>query len=115
MKSGLCSTAKALIYAFQNNINTTADGAIGNNTYLAMPSIDCSSTNSSLIKILQCALICNGYSVALNGVYTDDVTEAISSFQRFMKLDLDSTVTLGKVNRRTWSALLQSLLWRASK
>lgn len=101
-------TAKALIYAFQNNINTTADGAIGNNTYLAMPSIDSSSTNSSLIKILQCALICNGYSVALNGVYTDDVTEAISSFQRFMKLDLDSTVTLGKVNRRTWSALLQS-------
>lgn len=56
-------TAKALIYAFQNIIGTAADGAIGNNTYSAMPSINRNTTDSNFVKILQCALTCNGYTI----------------------------------------------------
>lgn len=101
-------TAKALIYAFQKRIDTEADGAIGTNTYSAMPSITVGHSDSELVKILQCALTCNGYTVPIDGNYTDAVKNAVTAFQNFVRLDLDSTVILGSVNRRTWSALFQS-------
>lgn len=101
-------TAKALIYAFQKKINTDADGSIGNKTYLAMPNISVGASDSDLVKILQCALTCNGYTIPIDGNYTDTVKNAVINFQSFVRLDLDPEVTLGSVNRRTWSALLQS-------
>lgn len=102
-------TNKALIYAFQDIIGTTADGAIGTNTFNSMPSINVGCTNTELNKILQCALICNGISLSsIDGVYSDSMADKISEFQEFMCLNLDPNVTLGSVNRRTWGALLLS-------
>lgn len=101
-------TSKALIYAFQDEIGTAADGSIGNNTYRAMPNISKGETNTNLVNVLQCALTCNGYEVSINGSYSDTVVAAVTNFQKFMCLHLDSMVTLGSVNRRTWSALLHS-------
>lgn len=101
-------TSKALIFAFQDAIGTAADGSIGNNTYRAMPSIGKGVSNSRLVSILQCALTCNGYEVSVNGNYSDKVVTAVTNFQKFMCLNLDSMVTMGSVNRRTWSALLHS-------
>lgn len=101
-------TSKALIYAFQKIIETTADGVIGDNTFNAMPSIEQGCSNSNLVTILQAALICNGYNVSLDGVYDEDIATQVTAFQNFMCLDNDSQVVLGKVNRRTWGALLWS-------
>lgn len=101
-------TNKALIHAFQSAINTTADGSIGTNTYLAMPEISPGTSKNDLVYLLQCALICNEYTVVLNGDFNSSTEKKVSEFQKFMCLDQDEMVTLGSVNRRTWSALLQS-------
>ena len=102
-------TNKALIYAFQKEIGTTADGAIGTNTFKAMPEIEKGCSKTAIVKILQAALICNGYIVdELNGVYDSTLETKVSAFQQFMCLDNDPIVELGKVNRRTWGALLLS-------
>ncbi len=102
-------TSKALIYAFQKVINTTSDGALGPNTFNKMPAISMGSSNAALVKILQCALICNKfYSDGINGVYNQNVASRVTEFQRFMCLDIDPLVNLGAVNRRTWGALLWS-------
>lgn len=102
-------TAKALIYAFQSVIGTTADGAIGTNTFNAMPSITVGHSNTELNRILQCALICNGIELdTIDGNYTEKMATKITEYQKFMCLDIDPSVSLGSVNRRTWGALFLS-------
>ncbi len=102
-------TSKALIYAFQEEIGTNADGALGPATFAKMPNIGIGTTGYyKLIIILRALLICHGYSVELNGGYTGEVAAKVVEFQKFMCLDLDSYVLLGNVNRRTWGALLWS-------
>ena len=101
-------TSKALIYAFQKEINTTADGALGPKTFESMPEIEEGCTNQNLVKILQACLICNGYATDFDGVYDTALAAKITEFQQFMCLNIDPTVMLGSVNRRTWGALLWS-------
>ncbi len=101
-------TSKALIYAFQKEIGTTPDGALGPNTFNSMPTISEGSDKNNLVKILQACLICNDYEMDFNGIYDQLLTAKVTAFQRFMCLHLDSSVVLGNVNRRTWGALLWS-------
>ena len=101
-------TSKALIYAVQKEIGTAADGALGNDSFKKMPSISVGCTNTALVKLLQGAMACNGFSAGTDGVYDEALKEKITEFQKFMLLDLDNYVTLGSVNRRTWCALLWS-------
>lgn len=101
-------TSKALIFALQNEIGTTADGILGNNTFKLMPTISVGCTQIPIVKILQGALACNGYPAGFDGVYDETVRNKVSEFQEFMLLDTDPLVTLGSVNRRTWCALLWS-------
>lgn len=101
-------TSKALIYAIQKEIGTTADGALGPNTFKLFPSISVGCTNTNIVKILQAALICNSNYSMFDGVYSEDLANAVEAFQKFMCLDIDSQVEPGKVNRRTWGALLWS-------
>lgn len=102
-------TSKALIYAFQHEIGTVADGGIGPMTFNQMPSIQSGCTNSGQVKILQALLICNGFDVGeLDGGYGNFTKDMVEEFQMFMCLNNDNEVELGKVNRRTWAALLIS-------
>lgn len=101
-------TNKALIYAIQHEIGATADGAIGSNTYSLLPVLSKESSDSIHIKLLKCALICNGYNVSLNTSYDDELVTALTNFQIFMHLIIDENVTLGSVNRITWGSLLIS-------
>lgn len=74
-----------------------------------MPNIEQGCTNTALVKILQAELSCHGFIINnLDGIYSEFVTETVSEFQKFMCLDKDAYVELGKVNRRTWGALLWS-------
>lgn len=102
-------TSKAVIYAFQSAIGTTADGALGPNTFSKMPVVGKGSQLTDVVKILQCALICNRCKInEINGIYDSELVEYVKEFQMFMRLDLQSTVNLGEVDRRTWGALLWS-------
>lgn len=102
-------TSKALIYAFQSVIGTTADGVLGPNTFAQMPAVRKGSQLADVVKILQCALICNKSKIEeIDGVYDDELVENVVEFQKFMRLEIDHAVILGEVNRRTWGALLRS-------
>ena len=101
-------TSKALIYAIQKEIGTTPDGVLGPASFSAMPNMEVGCSNERWVKILQAALICNGYSTDFDGIYSNSLSTTIESFQKFMCLNIDPLVTLGKVNRRTWGALLWS-------
>lgn len=101
-------TSKALIYAIQKEINATPDGLLGPASFSLMPNIEVGCSNERYVKILQAALICNGYVTDFDGIYDNSLSYTIESFQKFMCLNIDSSVSLGKVNRRTWGALLWS-------
>ena len=101
-------TSKALIYAIQEESGTTADGALGPNSFAVMPSISTGCTDVALVKLLQGALACNGYPAGFDGNYDENVQTQVTEFQKFMLLNLDPLVILGNVNRRTWCALLWS-------
>lgn len=101
-------TSKALIYAFQKEIGTTADGSLGSASFTKMPGISEGCTNTRLVKLLQAALICNGYETSFDGVYDAELSKVVTAFQKFMCLGSDAMVSLGSVNRRTWGALFQS-------
>lgn len=101
-------TSKALIYAIQKEINTTADGLLGPNTFALFPNLEEGCNDAKKVFILKALMICHNYSLNLDGVYDSTLTYAVQLFQQFMCLDKDPAVTLGKVNRRTWGALLWS-------
>lgn len=102
-------TSKALIYAFQSVIGTVADGVLGTQSFAKMPVLTQESQSTNIVKILQCALICNEYYVEeINGIFDQTLATLIKKFQNFMCLNFDPQVTLGEVNRRTWGALLRS-------
>ncbi|WP_373799500.1 glycoside hydrolase domain-containing protein [Bacteroides heparinolyticus] len=101
-------TSKALIYAIQKEVGVTSDGVLGPATFSALPNLEIGCSNQSHVKILQAALICNGYNANFDGVYDSALSAIIESFQKFMCLNIDPMVTLGKINRRTWGALLWS-------
>lgn len=102
-------TSKALIYAFQSVIGTTADGVLGPNTFAKMPTVRKGSQSVDVVKILQCALICNNSKIEeIDGIYDDELVENVGEFQEFMRLVIDPAVIFGEVNRRTWGALLRS-------
>lgn len=101
-------TNKALIYAVQTAMGTTADGSIGNNTYKAFTELNKGSGEGRKVYLLRGALVCNGYNIELSEEYDDDLAAVVAEFQNFMCLSLDPAVTMGSVNRRTWAALLHS-------
>ncbi len=101
-------TSKALIYAIQSEVKTTPDGMLGPKTFSLFPSIETGCTNTKIVFILKALLICHGYVLNFDGVYDTDLSIVVRVFQEFMCLDKDPSVTLGKVNRRTWGALLWS-------
>ena len=62
-----------------------------------MPNIEQGCTNTALVKILQAELSCHGFIINnLDGIYSEFVTETVSEFQKFMCLDKDAYVELGK-------------------
>lgn len=101
-------TNKALIYAIQKEIGTTPDGAIGPNTFNLFPVVNKNSADSIRIKLIRCALICNGFETTINNSFDNALAKTVEDFQKFMLLNIDPIVTLGAVNRRTWGALLLS-------
>lgn len=104
----LRNEVKNKIVAWNMISQVEADGKIGEETLNAMPSLKEGSSASRLVSLLQCALSCNAFPTDITGTYTAKVSESVRDFQESVKLIGDTEVTAGEVNRRTWSALLQS-------
>lgn len=113
------STNKALIYALQAEEGlptTVANGNIGTTTKKCCPSIPYMGkelnyankpyTNdqiSNIVKVLQMALNCNGFSCIITGNYDDGTKQAVNKFQKTYVLSETENV-----NMETWLSLLVS-------
>lgn len=97
-------TSKAMLYAVQVEGNVGTDGVWGDGTKGCLPTLSEGSTNTSFVRLLQCALALNRfYSGAIDGKYDESVTDAVRDFQSRMALDAD-----GITGVSTWCALLVS-------
>lgn len=76
------TTVKALIMALQIHLNLKPDGLWGNGTSSACPTINDSTNNVTLVKILQGGFICKGYNPGpFDGVMGTSTKSAIKSFK----------------------------------
>ena len=101
-KSGLeadgiygAKTKKALVKALQTELNQTykaglvVDGIWGSKTRAAIRSLSVGS-NNDVVKVLQAALVCNGYSSAyVDGEYGNGTASAVKSYQSKKGLSAD--------------------------
>lgn len=62
--------------------------------------IDSNCTGWPEVKLLQTLLLCRGYSIVVDGIWTDQLTEKAKAFQKASGLHAD-----GVVGPNTWAAL----------
>lgn len=103
---------KALAYALQyeeGERGSGLDGVVGTNTLNKAPVLTIGSSKSNFIKLLQIAIACTALEdVGIDGVFDQEVEQAISKHQQFMCLNQDITVKLGTVCRKTWASFMIS-------
>lgn len=103
---------KALAYALQyeeGERGSGLDGVVGTNTLNKAPVLSIGSSQNNFIKLLQIAIACIALEdVDLDGVFDQEVKQAVSNYQQFMCLNQDTTVTLGTVCRKTWASFMIS-------
>lgn len=78
-------TCRALCKALQHEIGLTSgiDGILGNASLKVCPTIDSSTSNMNLIKIIQSGFYCKGYECGdISGVYDGQTIAAAQRFRR---------------------------------
>lgn len=82
-------TCKALVRALQIELGlSSVDGVIGQGTVSVCPTIGPTTTNTNLIKIVQCGFYCKGYSCGgITGVYGDETIAAAQVFRTHVGFD----------------------------
>ena len=74
-------TCKALVRALQIELGLTVDGSMGAGTVAACPTISADTTNTNLIKIVQCGFYCKGYECGgIDGIYSEATASAAYDF-----------------------------------
>lgn len=98
-------TRKAITAALQRELGFTGkniDGVFGRKTKAALPTISLGSSGV-FVKLLQCLLVCNGYSSAyVDGSAGNGTISAIKGVQAKNRLAQD-----GICGAKTWSVLLK--------
>ena len=98
------TTVKALVMALQITLSLSpVDGIWGNATNNACPTISSSTSNSTLLKIVQSGLICKGYNPGpLDGLWGSSTSSAICQF----KTDLGFTNPAATLSNYFFKSLL---------
>ena len=101
---------KMLVYALQEELAVAgANGNLGPGTRGALQqraplTVGSHDTGSSVfVRLFQAAMIFNGYQVAFDGAYSQDVANQVTGFQEFVALPVTSTG-----DYQTWASLLVS-------
>lgn len=93
------NTKKALVKALQQTLGVEADGIYGAKTNAAIKTLKKGSTGT-LVRILQCFLICRKQNITADGIYGDDTALAVRIIQKLYKIDND-----GIAGKMTFRAL----------
>lgn len=87
-------TKMAIVKAVQACIGTTPDGIFGRNSRAAWKNIR-TGDKGQLVKLVQCMLICRGYSLGdcgADGIFGNATAAAVKTFQRMKSLSVDAIV-----------------------
>lgn len=93
------NTKKALVKALQKTLGVTADGIYGAKTNAAVNTLK-KGSRGTLVKILQCFLICHKQKITADGIFGDATTLAVRIVQKQYKIDND-----GIAGKLTFKAL----------
>lgn len=93
------NTKKALVKALQQTLCVTADGIYGAKTNAAVKTLK-EGSKGTLVKILQCFLICRKQNITADGIFGDQTALAVRYIQRLYKIDND-----GIAGKMTFKAL----------
>lgn len=93
------NTKKALVKALQKELKVTADGIFGANTKAAVKTLK-NGDKGTLVKILQCFLICQKQKITADGIFGDATELALKAVQSHYKIDND-----GIAGKNTFRAL----------
>lgn len=100
-------TKSGLVTALQTELNKQfkvglkVDGIFGSATKAACVNVK-NGASGNITKIIQCTLICNGYSLTADGVFGSATETALRSFQKSKSISVDGTA-----GKNTFAALLQ--------
>jgi GH24 family phage-related lysozyme (muramidase) len=93
------NTKKALVKALQQTLGVTADGIYGAKTNAAVKTLK-KGSKGTLVKILQCFLICRKQKITADGTFGDATEVALKAVQSHYKIDND-----GIAGKMTFQAL----------
>lgn len=93
------NTKKALVKALQKELDVTADGIFGAKTKAAVETLR-KGDKGTLVKILQCFLICRKQKITADGIFGDATELALKTVQSHYKIDND-----GIAGKMTFQAL----------
>lgn len=78
-------TNKVLISALQYELGCEIDGVFGRSTTKKCPTLT-PGMRGKLVYLLQCTLYMNGFKTKVDGNYSRKLSDAVKSFQRFVRL-----------------------------
>lgn len=81
-------TKKALVKALQKTLGVSVDGIYGKKTDAAVQTLKVGS-KGTLVKILQCFLICHKQKITADGIYGSKTELAVRIVQKTYKIDND--------------------------
>lgn len=88
-------TKAAIVKAVQKQIGTTVDGGFGPNSKAKWTKLLQNGSSGKLVQLVQCMLICQGYSVGsdgADGAFGNDTKAAVARFQKNKKIQADGVV-----------------------
>lgn len=99
-------TKKAIVTALQIELGFAGkdvDGIAGNKTLSALPTLR-SGSSGKFVKLLQCLLVCSGYTAAfVDGAYGTGTAQAVRTVQAKTGIGKD-----GVCGKQTWSVLVKA-------
>ena len=93
------NTRKALVKALQKTLGVTADGIYGAKTNAAVKTLKVGS-EGTLVKILQCFMICHKQKITADGDFGSETEAAVKAVQRLHNLEAD-----GIAGQQTFKAI----------
>ena len=93
------NTKKALVKALQQTLGVASDGIYGAKTNAAVKTLKIGSSGT-LVKILQCFLICHKQKITADGAFGNQTALAVKTVQSRYKIDND-----GIAGKMTFRAL----------
>jgi len=87
---------KAFIRILQHELNCEIDGIFGHSTTKKCPTLKF-GMRGKFVHLLQCVLYMHGFKTEIDGIYGKEMSNAVKSFQRFVRLPVTGTANMSTI------------------